>query len=201
GVPVDDRNDLGETPLHLACSRGLEKAAAFLCHAGADLQARDLESGWTPLHRSLYHGHVRTALLLLGCGAELGDREFDGSFGSGYGGNASGGGGVGCGGRERGEAAAGRESRGIFDHDGNTPLSLLSSELSDQLRQAATAAAGGEVFTFGKADFFLGYALPKAAEVVATPRRVDVLARCRVVAVAAGRHHSVALTAEGTVYT
>jgi ankyrin repeat protein len=41
GVPVDERNDLGETALHLACSNGLDDVAAVLLAHGADLAIQD----------------------------------------------------------------------------------------------------------------------------------------------------------------
>lgn len=58
GVPPDDRNDYGETALHVAASRGNDEAVNLLLRYGAGLLVADWESGWTPLHRSLYHQHL-----------------------------------------------------------------------------------------------------------------------------------------------
>ncbi|POM61225.1 Regulator of chromosome condensation (RCC1)-like protein, partial [Phytophthora palmivora] len=57
-TPPDDRNDFGETALHVAAARGNDEAVKLLLLYGAGLLAADWESGWTPLHRSLYHQHL-----------------------------------------------------------------------------------------------------------------------------------------------
>ncbi|KAF4324151.1 hypothetical protein G195_002550 [Phytophthora kernoviae 00238/432] len=57
-APPDDRNDLGETALHVAATHGNDEAVELLLRYGANLLASDWESGWTPLHRSFYHQHL-----------------------------------------------------------------------------------------------------------------------------------------------
>jgi hypothetical protein len=42
--------------------------------------------------------------------------------------------------------------------------------LRDELRESLAEGRGGEVFTFGKADFQLGYCLPNTSD-VQKPRR------------------------------
>ncbi|KNE73314.1 hypothetical protein AMAG_17483 [Allomyces macrogynus ATCC 38327] len=57
----------GTTVLHLACTLNKFAAArALIDHLSVDVNAQDEESGWTPLHRALYHGNVGIAMLLLG---------------------------------------------------------------------------------------------------------------------------------------
>uniref|UniRef100_A0AAV1TRR6 Uncharacterized protein n=1 Tax=Peronospora matthiolae TaxID=2874970 RepID=A0AAV1TRR6_9STRA len=65
GAPPDDRNDIGETALHVAATHGNDKAVELLLRYDGSLLVVDWESGWTPLHRSLYHQHLSTSLLLL----------------------------------------------------------------------------------------------------------------------------------------
>ncbi|TMW58475.1 hypothetical protein Poli38472_010034 [Pythium oligandrum] len=64
-VDVNERNDLGETALHLAASSGYDAIVQVLLAHGADITLKDSESGWTPLHRSIYHERLSTTLLLL----------------------------------------------------------------------------------------------------------------------------------------
>ncbi|KAJ3356322.1 hypothetical protein GGF32_001534 [Allomyces javanicus] len=56
----------GTTVLHLACTLNKFAAArALIDHLSVDVNAQDEESGWTPLHRALYHGNIGIAMLLL----------------------------------------------------------------------------------------------------------------------------------------
>lgn len=56
----------------MAASRGHSAVVAALLEAReTNLQARDRESGWTALHRSVYYGHLTCALQLLHAGATL----------------------------------------------------------------------------------------------------------------------------------
>jgi alpha-tubulin suppressor-like RCC1 family protein len=153
---VDERNDAGETALHIAARWGLDAVVQELVEGGANLELTDWESGWTALHRSLYFGHIRTSLLLLKAGANL---------------NAP------------------------RDRSGATPMDLLSSCLKDY---PEGSGVGGGVYSFGKADFQLGYLL-NAAD-AHDPRPVDRLAGRRVVRVAAARWHTLACTDDGAVF-
>lgn len=182
---VDECDDQGRTCLHVAASVGSEAAVRFLLAQAADPNKADKESHWTPLHRALYHGHLRIALLLLRAGAVLGDeltpwRDTASKKASLHGGKVV-------------------ENVGV-DKDGLTPLSLLSWRLRGHLQQAVREDRGGDVLTFGKSDFPLGYALPNTRD-VQKPRRVEALADIEVVAVAAAKHHSVVLDVQGRVFT
>lgn len=162
-----------------------------LLDAGADVHLKDWESGWTPLHRSLYFGHIRVSLLLLQGGALLnggrdqppdpGDSakrhsrsrsELLGSYWS-----------------KSGYARTGRTRRlsdGLGDGEGNSPLDILSLGLRPQLKAARERGLGGDVYSFGKADFFLGYDSFGKADVI-QPRRVESLANLQVIRLAASK--------------
>lgn len=167
----------------MASRHGLEVVAKALVDAGANVNARDWESGWTPLTRALYFGHIRVALLLLQAGALLegGDSDrknrsrshseslsFSGKSGS-----------------VRSTIANGRSDR-LGDHDGNCPLDVLSLELRPALIEARATGRGGDVYSFGKADFCLGYDSFGKTDVV-KPRRIEALANLQVVRVSASR--------------
>ena len=185
---VDERDDHGRTALHAAASVGAETAVRFLLARGANPNKADWESHWTALHRALYHGHLRTALLLLRAGAVLGD-ELAPWRGKEYARSSS---------SDR-KGSSGRSKEGL-DKDGFTPLSLLSWRLRAHLQQAVREGRGGDVVTFGKTDFPLGYALPNTRD-VQRPKRVEALADIEVVTVAAAKHHSVVLDVQGRVFT
>jgi len=57
---VNQRNDLGETPLHVAAGGSFQEraqAAELLLRSGADLNARAKSSGETPLHGAAARGY------------------------------------------------------------------------------------------------------------------------------------------------
>lgn len=152
----------------------------------------DWESGWTPLHRSLYFGHIRLSLLLLQAGALLDGGQDNYVYRAGSSKNPRL--------RSRSESlgafcpnpgsarstTARQRSDSLGDDDGNSPLDLLSLELRPQLKAACDRALGGDVYSFGKADFFLGYDTFGKADVI-SPRRVEALANLRVLRLAASR--------------
>jgi hypothetical protein len=156
---VDLRSSSGATALHACCSFGSLATARYLLEeAGADVHARDGESGWTPLHRAFYHGHTELALLLLQFGAALEGRDRGRPW---------------C--QEqaapgpppssspastqpplsRQRASTSGSAGGGGDHDGLSPLSLLSMSLREGLRVAKKRGGGGEVASWGdgSADF------------------------------------------------
>ncbi|CAM9456319.1 unnamed protein product [Ectocarpus sp. 6 AP-2014] len=202
GVPVDSRNSLGETPLHLAARHGLEEMATVLIDAGASVHLKDWESGWTPLHRSLYFGHIRLSLLLLQAGALLDggrdqpDRDYRQKHRARSRSES-----VSATGKSRsGTSARRRINDGLGDFEGNSPLDVLSLELRNDLKTARESGVGGDVFSFGKADFTLGYDSFGRADII-PPRRVESLANLHVTRVAASKHHSAAVTVCGKLFT
>ncbi|KAI3988517.1 hypothetical protein MKX01_026331 [Papaver californicum] len=71
GGNVDSRNMFGLTPLHIATWRNHIPIVRRLLAAGADPDARDGESGWSSLHRALHFGHLAVASILLQSGSSL----------------------------------------------------------------------------------------------------------------------------------
>ncbi|GMH37198.1 hypothetical protein BSKO_05071 [Bryopsis sp. KO-2023] len=69
GAVVDQRTELGETALHMACRRGFTEVAKILLDEGADIDAAT-EDGYTPLHEAATFGSVETVQLLLEEGAD-----------------------------------------------------------------------------------------------------------------------------------
>ncbi|XP_059475096.1 inhibitor of Bruton tyrosine kinase isoform X2 [Neocloeon triangulifer] len=60
----------GRSALHVAASKGRRRVAEWLVkHKEAQVNLRDLESGYTPLHRSLFYGQVDVAVALIQMGA------------------------------------------------------------------------------------------------------------------------------------
>lgn len=50
----------------MAASCGRSELCQWLISvAGANINARDLESGYTPLHRAVFYGHVRSSVRLM----------------------------------------------------------------------------------------------------------------------------------------
>lgn len=144
------------------------------------------------MHRSLYFGHIRLSLLLLQAGAALDGDQDQSAYRAGS--------------SKKPRSLSRSESLGAFcpnpdsarsttarrrsdrlgDDDGNSPLDLVSLELRPQLKAARDKALGGDVYSFGKADFFLGCDTFGKADVI-SPRRVEALANLRVVRLAASR--------------
>lgn len=83
-------------------------------------------------------------------------------------------------------AGARGQNVGLGDGEGNSPLDVLSLELRPQLKAARESGLGGDVFSFGKADFTLGYDSFGRADVV-RPRRIEALANLHVTHVSASR--------------
>ncbi|XP_071734805.1 uncharacterized protein [Rutidosis leptorrhynchoides] len=65
GGNINSRNAFGLTPLHIAIWRNHIPIIKRLLAAGADPNARDGESGWSSLHRALHFGHLAVASILL----------------------------------------------------------------------------------------------------------------------------------------
>ncbi|OQS06735.1 regulator of chromosome condensation (RCC1) [Thraustotheca clavata] len=164
GVNVNERNSLGETPLHLAAGRGYDEIIDLLLRYGADPHVHDWESGYTPLHRSLLQGHINASLLLLNGGSSL----------------------------------TLEENLACVDDDGYSPMDLLSVKLQSQY--PSNPRLGGEVYTFGKVDFQLGYHLPHGDEQF-IPRRVKFPADTDIIALSAARYHTLVISSKGECFS
>jgi len=70
GIPVDTRDEWGETALHKAAERGLASLASLLLAHHADVNAKSLEKR-TPLERAAANGHEIVAKALLARGADI----------------------------------------------------------------------------------------------------------------------------------
>jgi ankyrin repeat protein len=131
-------SDNGTTPLHIAVSNNQLGIVNILLRRGADLHIQDLESGWTPLHYAMYYGFVTIALQLVKSGGILDITEKDPS-----------------------EMPKKRMNQYV-DYDGNSPLDLLSLNLKEELLHNPHVKAEmntcGDIYTFGKCDYQLGYA-------------------------------------------
>lgn len=84
-----------------------------------------------------------------------------------------------------------------FDHDGNSPLDLLSSVLSTNLTKSKRNMENTCVLSYGKADVFLGFPLTNAFSEITKPGRVNELCYEQVTHIAAAKYHSIALTKQG----
>ncbi|KAH0539042.1 hypothetical protein FGG08_004388 [Glutinoglossum americanum] len=71
---INDRDENGQTPLHVAASRGLSGVVKILLRDGADKEARDYKRQ-TPLHLAVSNGDVDTVLKLLGPGINATDKN------------------------------------------------------------------------------------------------------------------------------
>lgn len=78
GADINAKDPYGETPLHIACVRGLEKIISLLIAEGADVNARDGRA-LTPLHVAAWGGHEETVALLIANGAMVDARGDDGA--------------------------------------------------------------------------------------------------------------------------
>lgn len=74
---VTMRSPAGNTPLHVAATRGDRNAVRLLLEAGADPNAAG-ERGCTPLHLALEGQHVQVVRMLVAAGGQLDTRNHDG---------------------------------------------------------------------------------------------------------------------------
>lgn len=73
---LDDRNFLGDTPLHTVCSWGDPDPVARLIAAGADVNAKG-DHGCTPLFNAVIGENVGVLKLLVDAGADVMIRSAD----------------------------------------------------------------------------------------------------------------------------
>jgi ankyrin repeat protein len=76
GADVNFKDQLDETPLHVAVIRGYREIAALLIEKGADIGARDVR-GLTPLHAAAWRGSRDAVELLIIHGAVIDARDKD----------------------------------------------------------------------------------------------------------------------------
>lgn len=77
GADPEARNEIGNTPLHIAAGKGFTEIAEMLISEGADLSAPG-ESGHTPLHLAVINGQIKILEMLLSRGADVNAKNFDG---------------------------------------------------------------------------------------------------------------------------
>ncbi|XP_044735447.1 inhibitor of Bruton tyrosine kinase [Chrysoperla carnea] len=65
-------DSVGRSTLHIAASRGLKDVVEWLINCKhANIELKDLESGYTPLHRSVFYGQIHVAVHLIKNGSNL----------------------------------------------------------------------------------------------------------------------------------
>lgn len=77
GARVEAKNEVGETPLHLAALHGNEKAIKLLAEKGVEMDPIFVyctNCRFTPLHLAIYKGHNGSVKLLLEKGADISAR-------------------------------------------------------------------------------------------------------------------------------
>jgi uncharacterized protein len=74
---VNQRGLFGDTPLHVAATRGIEEEISALIREGAEVNARG-EFGNTPLHDAVLQGNVQAVRILLAAGARMLELNEDG---------------------------------------------------------------------------------------------------------------------------
>ncbi|KAI3696818.1 hypothetical protein L6452_29388 [Arctium lappa] len=222
GGNIDSRNAFGVTPLHVATWRNHTPIVKRLLEAGADPNARDGESGWTSLHRALHFGHLAVASMLLKSDASIAIEDSKSRTpvdllsgpvlqANGHQDNSAWGSGVNY------QLGTGNT------HIQKLPCkveslhgSFLKSVSSAKFHSVAVNARGefhsvavnarGEVYTWG---FGRGgrlghpdFDIHSGQAAVITPRQVTLgLGGRRVKAIAAAKHHTVAATVGGEVFT
>jgi ankyrin repeat protein len=67
-IDVNQTGNCGNTPLHVACTRGNLEEVDALIVGGSNLNAKG-EDGFTPMHRAAAQGHVAVVKRLLDAGA------------------------------------------------------------------------------------------------------------------------------------
>ncbi|CAL8469414.1 g8955 [Coccomyxa elongata] len=201
------------TALHIAIWRNDLRIVERLLAANASPDIQDTESGWTSLHRALYLGHLSAAALLLDAGALLSIQDYKGrtpldvlstslkaqllggttsevySWGNGA------------------NYQLGTEAEGLqltpnrLDSLHGTPIVALAAAKF----HSAAVAEDGSLYTWG---FGRGgrlghpeFHIHSGESAVILPRPVAMPGRRTVAAVATGKHHTVAVTRAGELFT
>ncbi|XP_063701418.1 ankyrin repeat domain-containing protein 12 isoform X2 [Culicoides brevitarsis] len=71
-----DRNERGETALHVAAIKGDHESVRKLLDQGMDANVTDF-AGWTPLHEACNHSHYSVANILIKGGADVNAKAFE----------------------------------------------------------------------------------------------------------------------------
>jgi len=77
GSDINEKDELGETPLHTAAVGGYREIVSLLIEKGADVNARDVR-GLTPVHAAAWMGYPEIIGLLIDHGADINARDKDG---------------------------------------------------------------------------------------------------------------------------
>ncbi|KAI3793689.1 hypothetical protein L1987_36309 [Smallanthus sonchifolius] len=158
GGNINSRNAFGLTALHIATWRNHIPIIKRLLAAGADPNARDGESGWSSLHRSLHFGHLAVASVLLQSEASV----------------------------------------SIEDSKSRTPLDLLSGPVL-QANGNGDGSVVTELYSWGSG---VNYQLGTGnAHIQKLPCKVDSLHGSFIKLISSAKFHSVAVSANGEVYT
>ena len=67
-ISLNTKSLFGDTPLHVAATRGDTQAIQALLNSGADVNAQG-EDQYTPLHEAVAQGHVEAVRLLIAANA------------------------------------------------------------------------------------------------------------------------------------
>ena len=78
-VDINAKDKYGETPLHAAVKAGNTAKVWAMLANGAQVNARNNDSGWTPLHGAACYGHKAVAALLIDNKADINAKDKDGS--------------------------------------------------------------------------------------------------------------------------
>lgn len=158
GGNINSRNTFGLTPLHIATWRNHIPIIRRLLAAGADPNARDGESGWSSLHRALHFGHLAVASILL-----------------------------------KSEASV-----AIEDSKSRTPVDLLSGPVL-QANGNGDGSVVTELYSWGSG---VNYQLGTGnAHIQKLPCKVDSLHGSFIKSISSAKFHSVAVSADGEVFT
>lgn len=183
---ANERNDQGLTGLHICATYGLVDMAMLLLHYGASTSLKDFESGYTPLHRSLYFGHLKLSWLLIRHGALLDiSPDEHAAFSSKTYAKLS---------------MKSSESNNCRDKEGFSPLGLLSTVLRER-NSYLNYPTHINALVFGKADYQLGITVSKSVTDITAPKLINGLADESLSHVSTNKHHSLALTSNGLVYS
>jgi len=168
---VNERNEDGLTCLHICATKGHFEGVCCLLGLGAQVGLADFENGWTALHYSIYYNHPKISLILIQYGAVLDN-----------------------------EVLRDKEQALVIDKEGLSPLQLLSTVLTTNLKSKSNYQSYGNIVSYGKSDLVLGVPLPKAVNVL-RPKRIDSLLHENIIFISSAKYHTLAITVEGKIWS